>query len=226
MPFRDLRTRDNEIDPLGPFIVLAVMCCPQASERTERGRMVSTLRRQTGAGKVRCGVLSNKAFLVAAARHTARGSACGSLLLTYLQLSTLGEKASLNQAIKIVSALPVRWTDHLWPVWDAKSVERHMPHSRGRLLQAFSNYLPAAHLWAALLHGHQNARADITPARLNTLPTFLAYADEFLVMADRTPWAGRDRKVLLPGPTAWRFGLPARFKQSVCLKPLPDLPHP
>jgi hypothetical protein len=226
MPFRDLRTGDNEIDPLGPFIVLAVMCYPQASERAERGRMVSTLRRHKGAGKVRYGVLSNEAFLDAVARHTARGGACGSLLLTYLQLSALGERTSLNRAIKIVSALPVRWTDHLWPVWDAKSVERHMPHSRGRLLQAFRNYLPVAHLWAALLHGHQNDRVYITPASLEALPTFLAYADEFLVMADRTPWAGRDRKVLLPGPTAWRFGLPARFKQSVCLRALPGLPHP
>jgi hypothetical protein len=226
MPFRDLRTGDNEIDSLGPFIVLAVMCFPQASERAERGRMVSTLRRHTGVGKVRRGVLSNEAFLDAVARHTARGGACGSLLLTYLQLSTLGKRASLNQAIEIVSALPARWTDHLWPVWDAKSVDRHMPHSRGKLLRAFSSYLPAAHLWAALLYGHQNARADITPARPNTLPTFLAYADEFLVMADRTPWAGRDRRSLLPGAMAWRFGLPARFKQSVYLQSLPDLPHP
>ena len=82
MPFRDLRTGDNEIDSLGPFIVLAVMCFPQASERAERGRMVSTLRRHTGVGKVRRGVLSNEAFLDAVARHTARGGACGSLLLT------------------------------------------------------------------------------------------------------------------------------------------------
>ena len=120
----------------------------------------------------------------------------------------------------------MRWTDHIWPVWDTKAIEAHMPHSRRKMLDAFRNYLPVAQLWAALLHGHQNARGDITPASLETLPTFLAYADEFLVMADRTPWAGRDRKVLLPGPTAWRFGLPARFKQSVFLRPLPGLPHP
>jgi hypothetical protein len=221
MPFRDLRTGNNEIDPLGPFIVLAVMCYPQASEHAERGRMVSTLRRHTGVGKVRRGLLSNEAFLDAVAYRTARGSACGSLLLTYLQLSELGEHASLNRAVSVVRCYPPRWSDHLWPVYDAKAVHMHMPHSRRKMLEAFHHYLPVAHLWAALLHGYQNERNDISPASPSTLPTFLAYADRFLQLAEQTHWAGLDRKVLLPGSLAWRFGLPARFAQSISLEATP-----
>lgn len=180
MPFRDLRTFDNQIEPLAPFIVLAVMCHPQPDEGVERERMLSTLRLQTGRGKVRRAVLSNEEFRDGVSRHAARGGIAGSLLLTYLQLNELGARASLNASISIVSSYPPRWSDHLWPLWDAKAVAMHMPHSRGRMLRAFRHYLPAAHLWAALLHGYQNERNDISPESLGTLPIFLAYADRFL----------------------------------------------
>lgn len=221
MPFRDLRTSDNQIDPLAPFIVLAIMCHPQPGEPAQRERMLSTLRHQTGEGKVRGAVLSNETFLESVSRHAARGGIAGSLFLTYLQLSELGERASLNAAISIVRCHPPRWSDLLWPVWDAKAVHKHMPHSRRKMLEALHHYLPAAHLWAALLHGYQNERNDISPESLSTLPTFLAYADSFLQLAHQTPWAGLDRKVLLPGPMAWRFGLPARFAQSISLQAEP-----
>jgi hypothetical protein len=101
----------------------------------------------------------------------------------------------------------------------------HMPHSRRKMLEAFHHYLPVAHLWAALLHGYQNERNDISPASPSTLPTFLAYADRFLQLAEQTHWAGLDRKVLLPGSLAWRFGLPARFEPNVSLDVLP-IPTP
>ena len=101
----------------------------------------------------------------------------------------------------------------------------HMPHSRGKMLEAFRHYLSAAHLWAALLHGLQNERSDISPASLGTLPTFFAYSGKFLLLADQTYWAGSDRNALLPGPMAWRFGLPARFEPNVSLDVLP-IPTP
>ena len=224
MPIRDLRTFDNQIDPLSPFIVLAIMCNPQPEEGAQRDQMLSTLRHQTGKGKVRRGVLSTKEYLSNISRYAARGFVVGSLFLTYLQLSELGEHASLNRAISIVRCYPPRWSDHLWPVWDAKAVHMHMPHSRRKMLEAFHHYLPVAHLWAALLHGDQNERNDISPSSLETLHTFLAYADEFLVLADRTPWAGRDRAALLPGQMAWRFGLPARYAQDIDLKGLAPPP--
>lgn len=226
MPFRNLRTSDNQIDPLAPFIVLAIMCHPLAVERAQRNQMLSTMRRQTGEGKVRRAVLSTEEYLSNTSRHAARGGIAGSLFLTYLQLNELGERASLNAAISIVRSHPPRWSEHHWPVWDAKAVDKHMPHSRRKMLDAFRHYLPAAHLWAALLYGYQNERNDISPESLGTLPTFLAYADQFLQLAHQTPWAGLDRKVLLPGPMAWRFGLPARFARSVALQAEPILTPP
>lgn len=227
MPFRDLRTFDNQIDPLAPFMVLAIMCHPQPEEGTQRDQMLSTLRHQTGKGKVRRGILSTEEYLSNTSRYAARGFVVGSLFLTYLQLSELGEHASLNRAISNVRYYPPRWSDHLWPVWDAKAVHMHMPHSRRKMLEAFHHYLPVAHLWAALLHGYQNEPNDISPESLTTLPTFLAYADRFLQLANQTQWAGLDRKVLLPGSLAWRFGLPARFAQSITLEVAPiSIPPP
>ena len=221
MPLRDLRTSDNQIDPLAPFIVLSIMCYPLQKETSQRNQRLSTLRRQTGEGKARRAVLSTEEYLSSASRRAARGGIAGSLFLNYLQLHELGERASLNAAISLVRCRPPRWSDVFWPVWDAKAVEMHMPHSRRKMLEAFRHYLPAAHLWAAALHGYQNERNDISPESLNALPTFLAYADQFLWLAHQTPWAGVDRKVLLRGPTAWRFGLPARFTQSVFLQAEP-----
>ncbi len=221
MPIRDLRTSDNQIDPLAPFIVLGIMCHPQPEERVQRDQMLSTARRQTGEGKVRRAVLSTEEYLSNTGRHAARGGIAGSLFLTYLQLSMLGERTSLNASISIIRGNPPRWSDHFWPVRDAKAADKHMPHSRRKMLDAFRHYLPVAHLWAALLHGHQNGRNDTSPESLGTLPTFLAYADQFLQLAHHTPWAGLDRKVLLPGPMAWRFGLPARFAQSISLQAEP-----
>jgi hypothetical protein len=202
-------------------MVLAIMCHPQPEESVQRDQMLSTLRHQTGEGRVRRAVLSTEEYLNVTSRHAARGGIAGSLFLTYLQLSELKEHASLNRAMSIVKCHPPRWSDHLWPVWDAEAVDKHMPHSRRKMLEAFHRYLPAAHLWATLLHDYQNKRSDVSPESLSTLPTFLAYADQFLQLAHQTPWAGLDRKVLLPGPMAWRFGLPAQFAQCVSLEVAP-----
>ncbi len=137
MPFRDLRTADNRINPLAPDIVQGIMCYPQAGERVERERMLSTARRRTGEGKVRRAVLSEEAFRTAVSRHPARGGIAGCLFMTYLQLSAFGERASLNRSISIIRNYPVRWSDRLWPFWDAQAVERHSPHSRRKLLCVF-----------------------------------------------------------------------------------------
>ena len=48
------------------------------------------------------------------------------------------------------------------------------------MLRAYREFRPVAHLWAAMLHGQQNDRADIHPGSIGTLPKFLAYADAFL----------------------------------------------
>ena len=71
---------------MAPDIVQGIMCYPQAEERVERERMLSTARRRTGEGKVRRAVLSEEAFRTAVSRHPARGGIAGCLFMTYLQL--------------------------------------------------------------------------------------------------------------------------------------------
>ena len=48
------------------------------------------------------------------------------------------------------------------------------------MLQAYNEFRSVAHFWGALLYGQQHDRQDIWPGALETLPTFLAYAEAIL----------------------------------------------
>ncbi len=228
MPIRDLRHPEDNLDPLAPFIVLSVMCCPRTEDRRDRERMLSTIRAGTGVGKPRAAIMDNIEFMRELSRHAPRAGMAGGLFLTFLQLHALGEPCSLNAAIEQSRHLPDRWWEKLWPVFEPDTALTHMPHSRRKMLDAFNRYLPGAHLWAALLFGFQNNRPDVFPDSNEHLPTFLTYAHAFAAMAERVPFGGRDRRVLLPRDTAWQFTLPDDLMQTIELEaqPLGQLSHP
>ncbi|NQU71172.1 MAG: hypothetical protein HQ514_11520 [Rhodospirillales bacterium] len=228
MPIRDLRHLGDGLDPLAPFIVLSVMCYPRTEDRRDRERMLSTIRASTGVGKPRAAIMDNIEFMRELSRHAPRAGMAGGLFLTFLQLHARGEPCSLSAAIKRTRPLPDRWTEKLWPVFEPDTALTHMPHSRRKMLDAFNRYLPASHLWAALMFGFQNDRPDVFPDCIEHLPTFLAYAHAFAEMAERVPFDGRDRRVLLPRDIAWRFTLPDDLMQTVELEaqPLDQLSHP
>lgn len=224
MPSRDLRAPDNRLVSLAPFIVLGVMCHPR--DATARKRMLSTVRKQTGQGKVRVSIMSAPEFLAEVRLHAPRGFAAGFLIMTYLQMHQLNMRASLNAAIIHAHRVLPGWQQLCAPLWSADGHVGHIPTSRRRLLAAFNDYLPATHLWAALLHGLQHGRADIAPDQSSTLPTFLGYADAFLELGSQAPWAGRDRRTVLTRQDAWRFDLPDSLRVEAEISATDELPHP
>jgi hypothetical protein len=87
--------------------------------------------------------------------------------------------------------------------------------------EAYENYFPVAHFWAAMLHGLQHKREDIWPGSNQTLPTFLAFAECILEMASVLPHPNRPQRFALTRGEAWHFVLPERLRQQKQLRPLP-----
>ena len=144
-----------------------------------------------------------------------------SLLITLLQLHGNGHRATLNRAIPLVSSLLPEWSAWDEGYWSKDSRISHHPRSRRRMLDLFKTYQSVAHLWAAMIYGGEEGRRDIWSGSIDTLPTFLAYADCFLNMACGLPWRGRDRRFALDRSQSWVFTIPKRFIKSVSPQALP-----
>jgi hypothetical protein len=61
MPRFDLCQKDGTLDPLAPFKVLTVMCCP--NNRIRREKMLGTIQKETKEGKPRRRPLTSPEFL-------------------------------------------------------------------------------------------------------------------------------------------------------------------
>jgi hypothetical protein len=84
-----------------------------------------------------------------------------------------------------------------------------------------AQFQSVAHLWAALIHGEQHNREDICPGSLETLPTFLAYANCFLDMDRTLPSPAGDRRHSGIRSKAWVFTIPENPRKTVTLEALP-----
>lgn len=149
-----------------------------------------------------------------------RASVAGWLLLTMLQLERNGYAFSLNSALPLVSDLLPKWQQPAGPYCRDAHIDHH-PHSRRKLLKAYKQYRPVAHLWAAMIHGQQHERDDIWPGSLRTLPIFLAYAEAFLDLGCTLPSQARGRRFVLTRPEAWVFAVPDNAVPAVRLEALP-----
>ena len=218
MPRFDLRQNDGTLDPLASFKVLAVMCHP--NHLTQREKMLGSIQKETGVGRSRRRPITREAFMMEVRRTDKRAAVAGGLLLTMLQLHHNGYRASLNRAIPLVAPLLPKWQQPQAPYWSKTCHLEHRPHSKASMLQAFNQFQSVAHLWATLLYGQQHDRPDIWPGSLQTLPTFLAYADRILDMASSLPSFARARRSTISHSKAWSFTIPQRRK-PVTLGALP-----
>ena len=221
MPFRDLRADDGNLDPLAQFIVLALMCFPRQEDKKGRDRMLSTIRAQTGIGKPRSGLITNGDFFKEVDKHAAHAAISGHLLMTCIQHHDLGQDHTLEVAIDLAKKLPDRWKIAYGGDVVDPDKPTHMPHSRRKMMDAFNQYLSVAHLWAAFLYGIQNEREDIAPDINDTLPTFLAYGEEFAQKAAKVPFSSPNRRVLLPDDQRWHFHLPTDSIKTVQIQAIP-----
>jgi len=222
MPRFDLRKNKTAFDPLAPFKVLAVMCHP--NERVPRERMLALVQSQTGAGHARRRRMLSNEFYADVKLHSARAGVASGLLLTMLQLHNEGLTPSLNKALPLaVAALP-EWDNFSAAYWSQDSHIGHQPHSRRKVLAAYSTYLPVVHLWGAMIHGLQQEREDIWPGSLQTLPTFLAYANVILDQGSALPSPDSRRRFALTHSGAWNFTIPETIvgKPRLHIAPLND----
>ena len=219
MPVLSIRAASGDLHPLAAFKVLALMCHP--TKARGRQRMLSTIQHETGVGMPRAATLTDDEFGRELRLHVNRGLVAGALLMTSIQLDASGRRASLNNAIPLVSILLDKWTQSEGPFWSPDCHVGHKPRSRRNMLDAFDEFLSVAHLWAALLHGGQQEREDIWPGAPETLPVFLAYAGSFMQMGQRVKWGGRDRRFLLPPRAMWTVALPEELREERPLQALP-----
>ena len=219
MPRFNLCSDRETLDPFATFKVLAVMCQPHDLFRREQ--QLALIQGESGIGRPRRAPLSRDSFVEEVKLVSHRAGVAGGLLLTMLQLQGNGHAATLNCAIPLVSALLPEWTKWDERNWSKESHISHHPRSRRKMLDAFKSYQTVAHLWAAMIYGGEEGRRDIWPGSIDTLPTFLAYADCFLNMACGLPWRGRDRRFALDRSQSWVFTIPKRFIKSVSLQALP-----
>jgi hypothetical protein len=208
----DLRGSEDTLDPLARFKILVVMCEP--NDRVRREEMFATLQLESGDGTPRRKPLSRKAFLDRVNRRSKSGVVAGGLLLTQLQLAPNGYVPSLNRAMPLVAGLLPGWDPETGAYWDAQL--GHHPRSRKNMLRTSREFRSVAHLWAALLHGAENAQGDIwpgLPVSPEMFPRFLATAEAFLEMACHLPSPARGRRFAMEQAEAWTFTIPRRFVQ-------------
>ena len=206
MPRFDLRQDDGTLHPLASFKVLAVMCHP--TNRTRREKMLGSIERETGLARPRRQPVAPEAFMQEVQRTSRRAAVAGSLLLTRLQLHHSGRRASLNQAIPLVTALLPKWQQPQSPYWSDICHYEHRPRSKTTMLQAYNEFHSVGHFWGALLHGQQHDRQDIWPGAPKTLPAFLTYAEAILGLACALPSFGGRR---LARSEAWSFTTPRQI---------------
>jgi len=209
MPRFDLRQDDGTLDPLASFKVLAVMCGPH--DRVLREKMLGSVQKESRVGQPRRRPATRQAFWDEIRRADRRAAVAGGLLLTILQLHSNGYRPSLNLAIPLVSALLPTWKQPEGPHWSKTCHFEHWPRAKDSMLRAYDEFRSVAHLWATLLYSEQWGRPDIWPGSLDTLPTFLAYAERILDMSCVVPSPSRDRRFAVTRSEVWSFTIPQRL---------------
>jgi hypothetical protein len=218
MPRFNLLQDDGTLDPLAPFKVLAIMCHPNNLKRREE--MLALLHSETGHGRPRRSSLTEEAFQREVKLTSPLGIVAGSILLTRLQLHQQGLRYSLNQALPLISALLPKWEQPEGYDWSRDVHVGHHPHNLRKMRQTYSQFKSVTHMWAALIHGGQHDRKDICPESLETLPTFLAYANCILDMDRTLPSPARDRRHSVTRSKAWVFTIPEDLTKTVTLEAL------
>lgn len=224
MPTRSITT-NGAFDPIAVFIVLATMCHP--NDLTSRNRMISTIRRGTGVGKVRAGVISDEDFMLEVRRHAKKASKASAIFGDLIQQFNLGMTICKSAAIaRIKRGLPA----YEQPVGEAyrRALQTgHLPVSYKNDMAAFKAYLPVLPLWCSLVYSLQYPHTSSFPDRIEHLPPFLANAEWFLENGLRMFRAYPIGRVKLVDRAAfWTFPLPDSLRCDSTIAGSLPLPHP
>jgi hypothetical protein len=197
------------------------MCYPH--DRVKREKMLAQAVTEAGFKEARRRkAIPSDEFLAEVKVISPRAEVAGAILLTLLQLHADGYRGSLNNALPLVASLLPAWIQHTGPTWRAGFEHGRAPTSRRKLLAAWSDFRPVAHLWAAYVFGAQNERDDIGPASPHTLPAFLDYANAFLSMGRALPLRSQDSRFALTKAKAWTFAVPESLRETRWVEALPS----
>ena len=219
MPRFNLRQKDETFKPLAPFQVLAVMCCP--NDRIRREKMMAHIKVGTGTAVPRRRPLSSDEYRSEVRISALKGVVAGGLLLSRLQLHLNSYRFSLDQAILLARSLLPSWETRFGGSWPRDADLRQWPRSRRKMLDAYDEFRPVAHLWAGLIYGGQHERQDIWPGSVQLLPVFLSYAEAILELASEVPTPRREQRFALTPKEVWRFIIPQRLIVDRKLEALP-----
>jgi len=225
----DLRTGiDNTIVSWAPVTILALMLYPRKSN--DRRRFIDRARSDPG-GRARREAEDATKREVRTAASMAMLS--GAILLELVHLHMAGRNATLNEAMRRISDI---WVDEHGVTRGTGSGRQ-----RNRLLAAWHEYRPVAHLWATVVLSEMreirtgqafsplitNLQGELAEADLIAV---LQIADWLAVEATKVRIEDKKRRrriAAMEQTSSWRFHLPARFAPDPEWRPnLPDLDLP
>ena len=219
MPTFSLINDDQSLTPLAVYRILAVMLFPR--DRILRERAIAfVIDHSDVIAEKRRKPLSKDEFFSYVDIYAPKAIIVGALVLTRLQLHRDGYPWSLNRAIPLVKTCLPKWVQPLGNSWPSDSTSRSWPRSRRKMREAWLQFRPVAHLWAALVHVGQHHTAFEEWRWGQELPTFLAFANTLLEMTCSLPSPG-DRGFVLPRAEAWTFQLPQDLTLTKRLEGLP-----
>lgn len=227
MPRADFRLKGEALDPLAPVKVIAVMCHPADA----RGREVM-MRRIPEQITIPRGQ-SLKDALGGAWRqelwsefldHRRPGCLAGAVALALAQLRASHHKGETATVLALASGIAARWEAAVEP--EAPPRGNVLPHApdHAEVTRAFQTYGSVVHLWAALVYGKLQNREDLEPFSTQTLPTFLAFAEEIGRLATTLEWRVMGAGLELAPDALWTFVLPARLRKTAKAQMLAPAP--
>ena len=212
MPRADFRLKGDRLDPLAPVKALAVMCHPVDARGREailrRPVATITVPRHQDVPEHFDDVLPHELW-AEFREHRRLGALAGALTLSLAQLSAFGRSGEKGTVLALASTLAAEWEEATWPEAPDQPSLGVPSQSEGEIVEAFETYRSVSHLWAALVYGKIKKRADIRPVSCETLPTFLAHAEEIARLATTLRWLSPDPVLELTAGALWSFVLPA-----------------
>jgi hypothetical protein len=219
MPTFSLINDDKSLTALAEYKIFSAMLFPR--DRILRERFIAHVIDNSDviAEKRRAAMSKDNCFSYVDI-YAPKASIVGGLLLTRLQLHPEYYPWSQNRAIPLVRSCLPKWSQPTGSSWPGDSTSRSWPLSRRKMLDAWHQFRPVAHLWAALVHVLQHHPALEAWRWGHDLPTFLAFADRLLEMACTLP-SPRDGGFVLSRAEAWTFQLPQDLTLTKRLVGLP-----
>jgi hypothetical protein len=237
VPRADFRIKDDALDPQAPVKLLAVMCHPADPRGRERllrqPRVTITVSRHQQPPWPRGEVWSREQWAEFQVRRRT-GYLAGALALSLAQVSALGRSGERAAVLSLAVSLSSAWEQAIGLEAAILPPVRLPPRRTTEIVAAFSAYRSVSHLWAALVYGNLQKRPDIQPTSSETLPAFLAYADEIARLAVSLPWLVPDPALDFAGEPLWTFVLPAALKMRAEVgifqmpaehPPVPEVPY-